>query len=486
MRFSVLLAGFGVALGVAFWDALTALAAALADAITLARPIIAGVVAAILAACVVGLARGVTAFGDWVRWRAAKGALVEAPRGVIHVDDVRTPTVLAASVRRMDADGVASIADAWARGVVSIAARRIHASDPPTALRDERPPPVIPATADLVREGVIGAFAPLALGFNPQTGAPVYGTLGDLYSTGVGGLPGSGKTWGVSFLLAQSAAHGARLIICDPHAGDAESLAARCAGLRASHLCEPAEDPRDILTALRLARDALMSRKRGDRDRTPIIVAIDEWTALYRALGDDAAMIIESIVLEGRKLGVFALLAAQLWTKDAAGAFRNALASSYVYRQRKPEAGYLTGLSSAVIPDDVQTLPPGVAYLVPTAGLPQRIVIPRTTEADIAELGRQASASLPPPGAGGGAEGDGKPSGSRAEDAQEEASRASGSDELLSAEDARFVAAFRDGKTIPEIIRDVLNVSSTGGRAYQEARARVEDAIRRALKGERP
>lgn len=489
MRFSVL-AGFGVAVGVAvgvaFWDALAALAAALADAITFARPLFVGVVASILAACVVGLVRGVTAFGDWVRWRAARGALVEPTRGVIHVDDVRRPAVIEASVRRMDADGVASIADAWARGVVHLAPRRMPAGDPPAALSDARQtPPAIPATADLVRSGVIGANAPLALGFNPQTGALVYGNLGDLYSTGVGGMPGSGKTWGVSFLLAQSAAHGARLIICDPHAGDDESLAARCNGLRASYLCEPAEDRRDILAALRLARDTLAARRGGDRDRAPVIVAIDEWASVYRALGEDAAEIIESIVLEGRKLGVYAMLVSQLWTKDAAGAFRNALASSYVYRQRKPEAGYLTGLSSAVIPDDVQTLPPGVAYLVPTAGLPQRIVIPRTTEADIAFLGRQASVALPPPAACGAAEGAGKPLGSETEANEQAASRASGSQEPLSAEDARIVAAFLEGKSIPDVVRDVLGIETTGGRAYQAARARVEDALRRAWKGER-
>src|SRR5439155_15228343 len=128
----------------------------------------------------------------------------------------------------------------------------------------------------------------------------------------LGGLQGSGKTWGAAFLLAQSALNGAQLVICDPHAGDDESLAARVSPLAPAFVCDIAEDDRAILAALKLADDTLQRRKRGDKDRRPLIVAIDEWSALRRGqIAEVLPALVEDFSTEGRKLNCHVMLLGQ-------------------------------------------------------------------------------------------------------------------------------------------------------------------------------
>jgi len=68
--------------------------------------------------------------------------------------------------------------------------------------------------SDAIGPDADGRKQPLILGYS-DAGA-ITGDWRSLYSSGIGGLQGSGKTWGASFRLAQSALAGARLVICDP------------------------------------------------------------------------------------------------------------------------------------------------------------------------------------------------------------------------------------------------------------------------------
>lgn len=354
------------------------------------------------------------------------------------------------------------------------------------------PLPAAPSVRQLLDAGDVGRGRPLLLGIDAATGEPIRGSFKSLYSTGIGGLQGSGKTWAAALLLAQSAAHGARLVLCDPHAGDSESLAARCAGLAPAFLCEPARIPSDILAALRLAHDELQRRKAGAPERWPLIVAIDEWTSLLRGeLGDDVPRLVEAFTTEGRKLNIHAMPMAQRWDKPAAGALRNTLASAYAFRLRPDEVRMLTGLRAASLPNDTLTLPPGSAYLMTTAGELRKVVIPVMTEADVSALGVQATHpatnGAPPPRVFGfrppPAEVARKPAGSRPESKPEskpEVISAASQRPVLDPEAARIVALFLAGKDIPAIIAEVYG--STGGRAYQEKRVLVERMLRDALK----
>ncbi|HEU4329416.1 MAG TPA: hypothetical protein VFS21_40135 [Roseiflexaceae bacterium] len=261
----------------------------------------------------------------------------------------------------------------------------------------------LPTFRQLLEAGEIGPRPdgrkqPILLGLDAATGAPITGTWRELYSAGLGGLQGSGKTWTAATLLAQSALNGARLIIADPHAGDAESLAQRCAPLAPALLCDIAEDDRAILRALELAQDELERRKTGkSAERWPLIIAIDEWTALRRGeLGERLPEIVESIATEGRKLEIHALLLAQRWDKESAGGFRNTLSAAYIHRMRPAEARMLTGLPASYLPADVLQLAPGSAYLLSTRGELRRVVTPLTTPADLAAVGARLQAASAP------------------------------------------------------------------------------------------
>jgi hypothetical protein len=76
---------------------------------------------------------------------------------------------------------------------------------------DTAPEPIaapipVPTFADLLADGQVGSGQPLILGYG-STGA-IYGDWRDLYSTGIGGISGSGKSWTAAYLIGQSALHG--------------------------------------------------------------------------------------------------------------------------------------------------------------------------------------------------------------------------------------------------------------------------------------
>lgn len=123
-------------------------------------------------------------------------------------------------------------------------------------------------------------------------------SFNSLYSSGCGELQGSDQTWMAAYLLAQSAINSAQFVICDPHAGDEESLASRVQPL--AFLCDIAEDEQSILQALKLANEEVQRCKDGDPNRCPLIVAVDEWTSLWRGeLAEQLPRIVEDFQHRG-------------------------------------------------------------------------------------------------------------------------------------------------------------------------------------------
>lgn len=346
----------------------------------------------------------------------------------------------------------------------------------------------VPSFAQLLEDGRIGPDADgrtqtLILGYGE--GGAIEGTWRDLYSSAAGGLQGSGKTWGTAFLLAQSAAAGAQLVICDPQAGDAESLANRVAPLRPAMLCDIADDDKSIGQALDLAYEVLDRRDKGDRDRRPVIVAIDEWLSLRRGkLADRLPELVEAFATRGRKMNVHCMLLTQRADKDAIGDFRNTLASSYIYRMRPDEARMLTGLRAAQLPNDVLQLEPGECYLLDTRGQLRKVRIPHCAPADIervaAQLGGQLAGATVKPAFGF------RPAGAARNPAEtqmkpgfETRETSSGSAPLLDPQGARILALFAQGMSIGEIVKAIWGEIS--GPKYNMARATVETVIRAAI-----
>ena len=349
-------------------------------------------------------------------------------------------------------------------------------------------PASVPSFANLLDGGRIGPDADgrqqlLVLGYG-EDGA-VEGDWRSLYSSAAGGLQGSGKTWGTAFLLAQSAAAGAQLVICDPQAGDVESLANRVAPLRPAMLCDIADDDRTIGQALDLAYDILDRRDKGDSDRRPVIVAIDEWLSLRRGkLADRLPELVEAFATRGRKMNVHCMLLTQRADKDAIGDFRNTLASSYIYRMRPDEARMLTGLRAAQLPPDVLQLEPGECYLLDTRGQLRKVRIPFCTPADLervgAMLGGKASGAAVKPAFGF------RPAGAARNPAETQMKPGFESRETspasaggLDPQSARILALFAQGLSVGEIVKAIWGEIS--GPKYNQARATVEQAIRQAV-----
>lgn len=344
----------------------------------------------------------------------------------------------------------------------------------------------VPTFGELVSARLIGPAAdgrlqPLILGYDTTSGEPVTGDYKSLYSCSCVGLQGSGKTWGAAFLLAQSALNGSKLIICDPHSGDAESLAQRVAPLRPAMLCDIADDDKAIAQALRLADDILQRRKRGDQDRTQIIVAIDEWASLRRGpLAEELPRLVEDFSTEGRKLGIHALLLTQRADKESFGDLRNTLSSNYVYRSRPEEARMLTGLRAASLPGDTLTLQPGEAYLLDTRGSLTRVRIPMMSSDDLASVGAWLSngheTSFQPMGFRPAV----KPAKKPDETQERNPEKLITQPNIAAPETMRILSLFQEGKSIGEIVRAVFG--DVSGPRYNKLRDQVEAQIRQALR----
>jgi hypothetical protein len=367
---------------------------------------------------------------------------------------------------------------------------RIESAPPALALPEPQNGQIvqIPTFAQLLDSGAVGPNKPLILGYNADTGMAISGSWKDLYSCGIGAQQGAGKTWLLAFLLAQSAAAGGRLIICDLHAGDDESLANRIGALAPAFMCDIASTPKEIETAFAFADDKLEKRK-GSTARWPIVIVADEWTSLLRtSAGANLPTHIQNIAEQGRKFGVNGLLAAQAWTKDASSAVRNQLTSHYVLRQRPDEARYQLGLRAANLPDDIRSLPDATAYLLNVKGELIKVVIPKMTNADIARAGEMIevharalptfgftapTAPLTPLVA------EWKPKGSALEAPAGSASTPTARVKTVSAEAAHAYGLFMAGKAPSEIAEALRGVkASAGGRAYQKALTEVYDLIR--------
>jgi hypothetical protein len=196
---------------------------------------------------------------------------------------------------------------------------------------------------DLLAAGVIQAAlsqGKMLLGY--IGGQLRYGSWLDLYSCGIGGVSGSGKTTTVRFLLFQAILAGARLLMIDPHIGEPEeSLAAQFRSFPNVHVAVPCDDtPAAVLKRIRWF-DSERKRRKVTGQKTPaIIFVVDEFNALMRVeeVKKEMASLLLSISQEGRKFGLFAMLIGQRWSDQDMGganmgaAIRSSLASTLAHR----------------------------------------------------------------------------------------------------------------------------------------------------------
>lgn len=350
----------------------------------------------------------------------------------------------------------------------------------------------VPTFGDLLSAGRIGRGQPLLLGVDSESGEELAGSWLDLYATATAGLPGSGKTTSQRFFAAQTALHGAQFVVCDPHAsaGD-DSLAATLEPLRSVYLCEPAEEPKDILQAVRLVADIGENRKRGrDASRTPVILWVDELTGLLGRsdVGADLAELLELIAQEYRKKWVYLSASGQIWTASrTTSELRDSLASVLCHRMKRNQARLLLPTDEAA---QVERLATGEAILWRTSGATTRVRIPNTTAADVRQVGGLlGGAAAPAPSF---APPDRRPMGFRPAGANEGAGEGAGEGAVtiplrgrpdavkLTPEEAQILAAFKSGKSASDLAAELAGGKKSGD-AYKIAARKVAEILRKAL-----
>lgn len=196
---------------------------------------------------------------------------------------------------------------------------------------------------ELLQAGVIQAAlaqGKMLLGY--LAGQLRYGTWLDLYSAGIGGVSGSGKTTTVRFLLFQAILAGARLLMIDPHIGDEEeSLAAQFRAFHDVHITAPCDNtPALVLKRIHWLEKEFQHRKASGVKTPALVFVVDEFNALMRVdeVKKDMAALLVTIAQEGRKFGLFAMLIGQRWSdQDMGGAnmgatIRTSLASTLAHR----------------------------------------------------------------------------------------------------------------------------------------------------------
>lgn len=347
-----------------------------------------------------------------------------------------------------------------------------------------------PTFAELLAQGNVGKGNPLLLGTDIETGEQLTGSWLDLYSTAIGGLPGTGKTTSQRFLACQTALHGASFVIVDPHAGAGEdSLAETLAPLASAFICEPASDDRGILQAVRLVADIGRKRVQGERDRKPLVLWIDETTALLSrsSVAGPLAELMEQIAQEYRKVGVYCAASGQIWTASRTGddsALRDSFASVWAHRMKRSQARLLLPTGEA---ERVERLEKGQALIWRTSGATNVLQVPNTTAADVIKVATLlASPRLPGSPARSQNQAYGMPvdmpEGSHRVARADLATGASGRHPTVSAEAARAAALFLAGSDPAAIVAELRGVKSNEGKRYQMALHEVLGLIREGVR----
>ena len=414
-------------------------------------------------------------------------------RRAITADDRELVNILAMQIR---ASGIAAITAAGQPGPIAHSLNYSPRYSAPAQLGMADAPLLpsvaadVPTFAGLLDSGRVGKGNPLVLGFDGT--AEISGSWLDLYSTAIGGMPGTGKTTTQRFLACQTALQGARFAILDPHAGAADdSLAATLAPLAGAFVCEPASDDKAILETVRYIADVGQRRISGkDSDTTPLILWADELTALLgrSTVGDELATLLERIAQEYRKRFVFVCGSGQIWTASrTTSELRDSFASVLCHRMKRNQARMLLPTDEA---QQVERLQTGHAVLWRTSGATQTIAIPNTTAADVARVGamlsgyqqatntadsgyQQATADRP---FGFRPVDNRKPVGSLMVAKSNQATTALGSPEA-----ARAAQLFMSGLDPAEIVVQLRGIKSNEGRRYQTALAEVLELIRQGM-----
>jgi hypothetical protein len=239
------------------------------------------------------------------------------------------------------------------------------------------------------------------MGYNLEDGKPIQANWNELYSALIGGVSGSGKSTLVRNILAQSALQRGRFLILDKHFGAGEdSLGESLMPLRPCMIADVASQENQMVDALAYAKDVGHRRLSGqDKDHSPLIVVVDETTALLSRSGisEQLGSLLAEIAQETRKVGVYALCIGQNFSSSIMDTtIRNSFVSMLTCRTRKDVARIMSG--NTEFGKLAETLKIGQALWMAPRGEMIRLAVPNTTHQHITLIGQTLSGdSVAPP-----------------------------------------------------------------------------------------
>ena len=258
----------------------------------------------------------------------------------------------------------------------------------------EAPQKNTPTFQELLVHGEVARNKPMILCY--QNGQPHFGSFLDIYSTGIAGESGSGKTTTQLFLIGSGLlCHQAKVYEIDPHFPHPKSLGAKTRPLWESGLIKKATWKDEILDVVQEVEMILERRlKQEDTDETPVLLIIDEIAMLSRtSFFTPIAHCMERIAQEGRKCHIFEMLSSQVWLAEIIGknsALRDSLTSAYVHKIKPKQANLLLQNKDAT--DLVKQIrKPGKVVFCPVFDPPTLCDIPLTTEEDMQTVARMLS-----------------------------------------------------------------------------------------------
>lgn len=320
------------------------------------------------------------------------------------------------------------------------------------------------------------------MGFDIADGQAVYANWKQLYSALIGGQSGSGKSTLIRSVLAQSALQGGRFVVLDKHygAGD-ESLGQSLSPLRSLMLCDVASTEAQMIDALHYVNDIGARRLAGqDADKTPVILIVDETTALLSRGGikEELSEVLGMIAQETRKVGVYAMCIGQQFKSDIMDTgVRNSFVSMLSCRARKDVARVMSGsLEFAKI---TESLTIGQAVWMQPDGNVTKIAVPNCTQEMIDVVAKSIPGNFPTqPNALLVVEPGHKSVHGSVIDDDDDAFEPSDSEPtLLSDRAARVKHMFKNGTTQSQIIAEVWQIKDKG-KMWQKASLELNDILR--------
>lgn len=224
-----------------------------------------------------------------------------------------------------------------------------------------------------------------------EDGQEVTADWKELYSSLVGGKSGAGKSTLIRSILAQSALQGGRFVIVDPHyASGEESLGASLSPLRSLMLCDVASEEKQIVDALGYVGAIGQRRLAGqDKDRWPLILIVDETTALFQRSNVAGALtnVLGQISQETRKVGVYAMCIGQNFDgRIMDTTVRNSFVSMISMRARRDVARVQSG--NTEFGRMAETLEIGQCVWMAPSGEMHKLAVPNCTAADLELVAR--------------------------------------------------------------------------------------------------